>query len=492
MQPFFLILLFVLLSTISNSQQTASSICTPSTTAYCCGFGIINVSFNTINNTTAGGSDGYKDYSSTITTSVYAGATYSISVNVSGGNPGKQNVRAWIDYNNNNLLDSINELVFSANSVLTATGAITIPASAIKNIPLRLRISADYDFASPPTPCKNITYGQAEDYGIIILNNPLPPNTAFVANDTLTCSGVVSFTDISSNVPTTWLWNFGDGGTSSQQNPIHTYTTSGNYTVKLTTTNGNGSDKDSILNYIQVTLGNGPIAASCSPSTLGYCCQYGITKFKLNTINYTSLDATEGYKDNSCDLQTTLQKNTTYTVQVSTGTLNPHDVKIYIDYNNDGLFTGTNELVFSALNQNSPSGNILISSSAAILNTPLRLRAMADYAGSGYTSCTNLTYGQAEDYTVIITSANSMTENEQEDQLQVFPNPATDMLTILVPNGIEITNLELVDLFGNELINIKTLETPVRINTSAIANGYYFLRAQTATNSITKKIVIAK
>jgi PKD repeat protein len=50
----------------------------------------------------------------------------------------------------------------------------------------------------------------------------------------------VSFTDLSLNSPTSWLWSFGDGGTSTQQNPVHTYTSSGYYTVALTATGPDG------------------------------------------------------------------------------------------------------------------------------------------------------------------------------------------------------------------------------------------------------------
>ena len=49
----------------------------------------------------------------------------------------------------------------------------------------------------------------------------------------------VHFTGIAlSGVPTTWLWNFGDGIDSSEQNPSHTYTSIGTYTVRLTVSDG--------------------------------------------------------------------------------------------------------------------------------------------------------------------------------------------------------------------------------------------------------------
>lgn len=50
----------------------------------------------------------------------------------------------------------------------------------------------------------------------------------------------VNFIDSSSNVPTSWSWNFGDAGTSTSQNPSHTYVAPGTYTVVLTATNGDG------------------------------------------------------------------------------------------------------------------------------------------------------------------------------------------------------------------------------------------------------------
>lgn len=56
----------------------------------------------------------------------------------------------------------------------------------------------------------------------------------------------VQFTDRSSGIPTSWLWDFGNGSNSSDQNPAHVYVTPGIYPVKLTATNADGSSEYSV------------------------------------------------------------------------------------------------------------------------------------------------------------------------------------------------------------------------------------------------------
>lgn len=62
----------------------------------------------------------------------------------------------------------------------------------------------------------------------------------------------VSFTDLSTNNPTSWLWNFGDENTSAEQNPNHTYAYPGTFTVALTATNAAGDSTETKVGYITV------------------------------------------------------------------------------------------------------------------------------------------------------------------------------------------------------------------------------------------------
>lgn len=79
------------------------------------------------------------------------------------------------------------------------------------------------------------------------------PVASFSTNTTTICAGEsVNFTDLSSNTPTSWLWNFGDGGMSTSKNTTYTYNVAGTYTVTLTASNAFGSDDTIRTNLIIV------------------------------------------------------------------------------------------------------------------------------------------------------------------------------------------------------------------------------------------------
>jgi beta propeller repeat protein len=78
----------------------------------------------------------------------------------------------------------------------------------------------------------------------------------------------VSFRDISSGMPNTWYWDFGDGTNSTQQNTNHTYSSAGNYTALLKVSDANGTDSMSVtINVLKPV----PLVANFSTNvTKGY------------------------------------------------------------------------------------------------------------------------------------------------------------------------------------------------------------------------------
>jgi len=136
------------------------------------------------------------------------------------------NVTAWLwDFG-----DGTTSTEQSPTHVYTAAGAYTVSLNASN--------AYGYNISTPTT--------------VTVLE---PPVTNFTANTTTGPAPlVVQFTDASAGNPTAWLWSFGDNTTSTEQNPIHTYTAPGNYTVNLTASTASGSATLSRPGYITVTV----------------------------------------------------------------------------------------------------------------------------------------------------------------------------------------------------------------------------------------------
>ena len=365
--------------------------------------GISQVTLNTISQTSAI-NDGYQDYSCLSggagATTLLVGASHTLTVRT---NPAAaENVRVWIDFDNNGIFNPITELFFSSTATGLHTGTnLPIPASAVLNTPLRMRVADDWTPAPVPTPCSTPRYGQFEDYTVTLQANTAPPVAAFTAgNNVVTCSGLVQFTDQSSGAPTTWRWRFGDGSAPSlQQNPQHQYTTAGVYSVTLTVTNANGTDSLTRTNYIQYDPVV-PVAASCTPQTAAYCCGYGISRVRFADLDRASGDGAAGFEDFTCGARATVVGGNRYKLTVNKSTTQAQDVRAWLDFNNDGQFTAA-EQVLVALSQDTAVATITIPLTAPI-NTALRLRIAADAAGQPMGPCVAPQLGQMEDYSVVV------------------------------------------------------------------------------------------
>jgi PKD repeat protein len=89
---------------------------------------------------------------------------------------------------------------------------------------------------------------------ISVIKAITPPEASFVSTGTTGSKPfTVKFIDTSSNTPASWSWSFGDGGTSTEQNPSHIYTNKGTFTVTMTATNEGGSSTVTKASYIMVS-----------------------------------------------------------------------------------------------------------------------------------------------------------------------------------------------------------------------------------------------
>jgi len=117
----------------------------------------------------------------------------------------------------------------------------------------------------------------------------------------------VAFTDQSTGSPVSWLWDFGDGTTSTLQNPTHIYSSIGVYTVSLTVTGADSlSDTETKTGYIFVNTPARPLRANINGRT---------TFFSVDRIAGSSPFNATFYP-----YPVRLQKETTYTWDFGDGT----------------------------------------------------------------------------------------------------------------------------------------------------------------------------
>jgi PKD repeat protein len=106
---------------------------------------------------------------------------------------------------------------------------------------------------------------------LMVQLQPSAPSAAFLADTGSSCGSAVQFTDASGSA-TQWLWTFGDGSTSTEQNPFHVYSTTGLYDVSLTVTNCAGTNTSSIPAFIDAQVVESPLVSateftSCTPQS---------------------------------------------------------------------------------------------------------------------------------------------------------------------------------------------------------------------------------
>ena len=162
------------------------------------------------------------------------------------------------------------------------------------------------------------------------------PEASFIASPTTIIVGQnVQFTDQSANTPTGWSWEFGDSGTSESENPSHTYSVAGTYTVTLTVTNAYGPDTETRNNYITVNSAavTKPVAAfTASVTTLAAGQSVQFTDQSANTPTRWNWDFGDGGTDTLQNPKHTYSTEGTYTVTLTATNSFGSDVETKYDF----------------------------------------------------------------------------------------------------------------------------------------------------------------
>ena len=121
--------------------------------------------------------------------------------------------------------------------------------------------------------------GNAPFLEIVYSSGVSAPVASFTKDKTTGCyPTTVTFTDTSTNTPTSWLWVFGDSSVENNtvQNPVHTFSTAGTYNVNLTATNAGGSNT-SATQAVVVTDCTAPASITSFSQNKNTCTEQTVT-----------------------------------------------------------------------------------------------------------------------------------------------------------------------------------------------------------------------
>lgn len=252
------------------------------------------------------------------------------------------------------------------------------------------------DYAYNEDPNGTINAGQTTG------NAGNPPVAAFSASATTIDVGQsVTFSDESTNSPTSWSWTFTGGNptASTIQNPQVTYSTAGVYAVTLQASNADGNNTLTKSNYITVNQVTGPTYCESSGSRVQYEWIAGV-----QVGNFTKTSGAQKYSDftaETAELVRGQSNSITLTPGFASTAYNEY-FKVWIDYNNDGDFDDAGETAFDAGSASNAAVNGTITPGASVALGTTRMRVSMKYS-SAPASCGSIGDGEVEDYTVNIT-----------------------------------------------------------------------------------------
>jgi len=223
-------------------------------------------------------------------------------------------LRVWMDFNSNGEPEESEIVVSTQDADFEHTTLVEIPASSPVGIPLRMRalvgnMNENWEWCTP------VNRGQYQDFVFIVDQNPEAPQPEISYTLVDSCSRSYAFEVSSSTQMDSYLWDFGDGNTSTEITPTHSFDGNGEYIVSITAMNTFGQGYDQELLNVEIA-GLEEITFSDEPL---------ITipvSFEVNATNVESFDWDFGdgseITTNVAEAEHTYAVGGEYTVTVST------------------------------------------------------------------------------------------------------------------------------------------------------------------------------
>lgn len=219
-------------------------------------------------------------------------------------------------------------------------------------------------------------------------------------------------------------------------------------------------------------------------TTLAYCDAFSnnaseewIDRVQFNTID--NLSGMDGGYGNYTGLSTQLNQGSTHTLTITPGfSEDEYDehIRVWIDFNQNGNFNDPGELVLESteIGSSALSGDIEIPNDAVLGGT--RMRVLMRYNQSGNSCQQGFNFGEVEDYCVFINDISTSIETATIDNIQLFPNPAKNNVTISANHEMlsaGALNVSIFNSLGQEVAQISLTETTKTINLNHFENGVY-------------------
>jgi len=252
------------------------------------------------------------------------------------------------------------------------------------------------------------------------------------------------------------------------------------FSIKAKDAAGNVSVESTVVNVttdtVQVTY--------CASQSSNINDEY-IGRVQLNTIDNTS--GGQFYSDFT-NLSTVITKGNQYTITLTptwTGTTYSEGYSVWIDYNKDGDFTDAGEQVFSqSATQTTPvSGSFTVPAGAT--ETSTRMRVSMSYNATP-TSCQSFTYGEVEDYTIVIAASGPDTEAPSDPTSLSASNTTettTDLSWNAATDNVGVTGYDVYQ--GASVIATVTSGTSYQVTGLTASTSYAFsVKAKDAAGNI--------
>ena len=353
-----------------------------------------------------------------------------------------------------------------------------------------------HSYASPGTYTVCLVASNAEGADTICqsLKVVFIPQAGFEVN--AKGDGNYDFKDNSSNEPTDWKWDFGDGKKSSRRNPSHTYSSPGDYTVCLIVTNAAGADT------VCQSLSVGLLPDAGFSTDADDQDTYNFSDMSGNNPSSWKWDFGDGNTSDAQNPQHTYVAPGEYTVCLIATNAEGSDTtcqKVVVVFAPETAFAyeDKGERVFRFTDQTTNSPTTWLWDFDDNTTSTEQNPEHTFSADGTYSVCRLATSNSAgADITcqTVMVGTTPTSNVLRELGMKVFPNPASDHFVITLGDyqGPAL-QLSITNAFG-QLIHQSVIQDRAHINSTQWPTGDYFYRLQTKEGEslVTGQIIINK